>query len=348
MDKRGKYFYGIINSNTTFRFFVSRDFPGNEKSETYGVYAIPYQDISAVVSDSEMADYTLMPKVALAKLLISHQKVIERVMNLNYTVIPVQLGTYLLNEVEVKNILHKEYRFIKEILEKTKDKVEIDITATWSDFNSVIKEVSEEAEIKQAKEKLLKNPQAITVDDQMKVGVMVKKAMERKRQEYSEQIERALKVVSYSCKVHELMDDKMVINCAFLIDSDKHNDFEKIINELNAKFKDGLNFRCVGPLPAYSFYTLQIKKWQFEEIDWAREKLGISNGFATKEEIKKAHQVKAIMFHPDRNPNAPGIERKFDEITKAYKVLSEYCREDKCFFNEEEFKKNAVVVKVKE
>ena len=41
------------------------------------VYTIPYQDISAVVSDSEIVDYTHMLKDGLARQLVTHQKVIE-------------------------------------------------------------------------------------------------------------------------------------------------------------------------------------------------------------------------------------------------------------------------------
>jgi len=140
----------------------------------------------------------------------------------------------------------------------------------------------------------------------------------------------------------------MVLNTAFLINKTKQKEFDKKIEELNTKFNNELNFRCVGPLPPYSFYTLEIKKWQFEEIDWARRKLGLQNNFATKDEIKKAHQTMAFTFHPDKNPNTSGIEREFDEITKAYKLLCEYCEGDSCSFSEEEFKKNAILVKVRD
>jgi DnaJ-class molecular chaperone len=92
---------------------------------------------------------------------------------------------------------------------------------------------------------------------------------------------------------------------------------------------------------------------QFKDLDWARKKLGLLNDFATKNEIKKAHQTLAFSSHPDKNPDTPGIEKEFDEITKAYKILVDYyeaCKQagqgDSCFFNEEEFKKNAILVEV--
>lgn len=44
---------------------------------------------------------------------------------------------------------------------------------------------------------------------------------------------------------------------------------------------------------------------------------------ATAEQIKKAYRRKAIQTHPDKNPNNPGAQSKFQEVSKAYKILSE-------------------------
>jgi hypothetical protein len=316
------------------------------------VYPIHYQDVSAVVSDSEIVDYTHMLKDALARQLIRHQKVIEGIMP-EYTIIPMRLGTFASDENEVKDILNKGHRVIKEVFGKIRDKIEIDVVATWSDFNSVLKEVGEEKEIKEFKERLLATPKEITVDNQMKVGVMVKKTLDEKRGKCALEIQTYLRDCCEGFKIHELMDDKMVINTACLIKKARQKEFDRKVEELNTKFAEKLNFRCVGPLPPYSFYTLEIKKMQFRDLDWARKKLGLLNDFATQNEIKKAHQTLAFSSHPDKNPDRPGIEKEFDEITKAYKILVDYCEAckqagqgDSCFFNEEEFKRNAILVKL--
>ena len=364
MSVIGKYIYGVIPRRNlcraNHRHAGQVNFNGEQllgsclPREIFGVwvYTIPYQDISAVVSDSEIVDYTRMLKDAVGRQLVTHQRVIEGIMP-EYTIIPMRLGTFASDENEVRDILNKGYRVIKEVFGKIKDRIEIDVVATWSDFNSVLKEVGEEKEIREFKERLLTNPEGITVDDQMKVGVMVKKALDEKREKCALEIQTYLRDCSEAFKIHELMDDKMVINAAFLIARQK--DFDKKVEELNTKFAEKLNFRCVGPLPPYSFYTLEIKKMQFKDLDWARKKLGLLDDFATKNEIKKAHQTLAFSSHPDKNPDTPGIEKEFDEITRAYKILVDYCEAckqagqgDSCFFNEEEFKRNAILVKLAE
>ena len=57
-----------------------------------------YQDISALVRDSEIVDYTHMRKDILARFLIDHQTVIERVMTAQTTIIPMRLGTFAQDE----------------------------------------------------------------------------------------------------------------------------------------------------------------------------------------------------------------------------------------------------------
>lgn len=349
MNVTGKYIYGIIASE------------GQQPYGPYGitsckeVHIIPYKGIAAVVRDAQIVDYTRMFKDALAMLLVEHQKTIERIMNLEYTVIPMCLGTFAKDEAEVREILSKGYVLINEIIQKTIYKIEIDVAATWNNFNAMVKEASEEREIKEFKENLLTDPKGITVDGQLKIGFMLKKALEKKRDEYALKIQEALKRVSFDFKTHELMDDKMVINAAFLIDKNKRGDFDKKIEGLNVEFNEKLNFRCVGPLPLYSFYTLQIKKIQSQDLDWAKKKLHLLSDFTNRDELKEIYQRALFLYHPDKNPTKPGTEKEFAEVVKAYKLLGEYCiaceqagYKDRFPFVEEEFRKNTLLLKVKD
>jgi len=174
MGKIGIYIYGIIDYKSSLNLFTP-----NNSYKKESVYQISYQDVSAVVSSSEIIDYAYGSKDTLAKLLVWHQEVIEKIMDLKCTIIPVRLGTFAVDEAEVKDILSKGHSLIKDVMEKTRDKIETDVVATWSDFNSVLKEIGEEEEIKKIKEKILNNP-AITVDDQMKIGIAVKKTLDKK------------------------------------------------------------------------------------------------------------------------------------------------------------------------
>jgi DnaJ-class molecular chaperone len=50
--------------------------------------------------------------------------------------------------------------------------------------------------------------------------------------------------------------------------------------------------------------------------------LGVSRS-ATQDEVKRAYRRLAKLHHPDRNPNDPGAENRFKEVSAAYEVLGD-------------------------
>jgi hypothetical protein len=346
MAENGKYIYGILNSNTDLQLTIPKAFLSDGGESPTAAYTIPHEDLSALVRDSNGDGSLHRSKETLARMLIGHQAVIERIMAQGATVIPMKLGTYAQDENEVKAILHEGYPLMKEIMKKIEDKIEIDVVAMWSHFASTIKDAGEEKNIKEFKERILSRPHGATVDDQMKIGLMIQKALDEKRAGVSREILGRLQGISEGARIHELMDDRMVMNAAFIISRAKHKEFEEKVEELNQAMQEKLNFRCVGPLPPYSYYTLEAKKFHFEEIDRARNKLGLLNERATRDDIKKAYRAMAFSSHPDRKPDTPGIEKEFDEITQAYNVVWEYCRTDSCSFKKTEFEKYAILIRI--
>ena len=346
MDENGKYIFGIVNSNTHLRLTIPKESLSDGSESLQAVYTIPYKDLFALVRDSHGESSLPKSKETLARLLLGHQAVIERIMAGGATVIPMKLGTYAQDENEVGAILNEGYPLMKEILEKTADKIEIDVVATWSDFASTVKDAGNKSEIKEFKERCLNQPRGGTVDDQMKIGLMIKRALDENRARVSLDIMNRLQALIEDARVHELMDDPMVMNVAYLIARTRQKEFEEKVEEINKILQDKLNFRCIGPLPPYSFYTLEVKEFRFAEIDWARRKLGLNKETATRGEIRDAHKILAYLYHPDRNAYVPSTEKEFDEVTQAYNLLCEYCRRDFCSFEAAGFLQNAFETKV--
>jgi hypothetical protein len=363
MSKTSKYIYGVINSGAEEFFELGEivsfediyPFKGtaevvNSSKTSNRAYTISFRDIAAVVKDSEIVDYSHITNETLARVLVSHQQLIEKVMT-KHTIIPMKLGTFAESCKEVEQILARGYRTIKDIFERVQNAIEIDVVATLNDFNSFLQEVSEEEEIRTLKQTLLSKKGSVTADEQMRAGMLVKKHLDERKADYAGQMQTALRKVSDGFKAHDLMDDKMVLNTAFLLNRDRQKDFERTVEDINNEFEEKLNFRCVGPLPPYSFYTLEVRKPRFEEVDWAKKQLGLTNDFVTAEDIKKAHRKSALTCHPDKNPDVQDIEKKFDEMTKAYKILLDYYRasnqaehNQSCYLGKESFIEDAVLV----
>jgi len=356
MGKKGKYLYGIVNTNKKLSFSLhneTTDPVTNRIMDNEQVYTIPFEDISAIVSDAEPVDCIHLPKEALAKRLVEHQRVIERVMeNFDLTIIPIRLGSFARDEKEAEHILAQAHSTVKNIFGKISDLIEIDVAVNWNNFTAVLQGLKEEKEVKEVKEELLAAGKETSVDDQIKIGAIVKKVLDGKRKTHAEHIIISLKSICKNMKFHQLMDDTMILNIAVLISNVEREKFYEKIDELNVEFNGILDFRCVGPLPAYSFYTLEIGKIDPEKIDWARKKIGL-NTYATKEEIKRAHQVSVLRSHPDKI-SAEGAEKEFDEVTSAHNMLADYChaceqtgKKENYSFDEADLRKNMVLIKVR-
>ena len=344
-----KYIHGVICNQEAGLF----DAAGFEREvrvttpECREVSAIAYEDIAAVVSESAISDHTHLLKDALARLLIRQQMVVESVMSLGYTVIPMRLGTLAQDKQEVNEILRRGYGLIRAIQPQVASRVEMDLVATWSDLSLILREAAQCPEIRLVKTELQSKPSGVSLEDQMRVGVMVKKFLEQSRTERARAIRAALEPISADVREHDLMDDKMVSNAAFLLDRTRQARFDQTVHELDASFLGRLNFRRLGPLPPYSFYTLEVKKLQADKIDWARRKLGLVKDAISRDEIRTAHRQLAFSAHPDRNAGSPIMGREFDEITDAYRILDEYCQDDHCSFDPASLQENAIQLRVR-
>jgi Gas vesicle synthesis protein GvpL/GvpF/DnaJ domain len=308
----GKYIYGVIETSESLKFGMGED------RCCESVYTIPYLDISAVVSDSAVLDYSAIPKYQLARCLLRHQQVNENIMD-SYPVIPMKLGTFASYHGEVEDILSGGYFRFKEVFRKISDKAEMDIAATWADVGSVISRIGEMKEIKALRERLASNPRGVSVEDRIMAGNMVKQALDAQGESSAAEINGALGMLSAAYAVHDPMDDSMICNTAFLVEKVKKDLFESKLEELDGIFGGEVNFRCVGPLPPYSFCTAEVMKFKPDDLALAKKILDLDLGGRplSADDIEKAYKKSAMRCHPDIS----GSDGEFTELNNAYRLL---------------------------
>lgn len=302
------------------------------------VYTIPYEDIAAVVSDVSIVSFHTIPRETLIRYLVDHQFVIERAME-SYTVIPLKFGTIISGGVQ--EVLKQSYCQFKSVLKSMDGKIELDVVVLWSDLNSVLQEIGTRPEIRKFKQEMAAKS-GPTHEDRIKVGKMVKTELDEVRNELAKELIDKLKGHAIDFCLHEALDDSMIMNVAFLIDRGREREFDQRVNELDEKYGGKVNFRIVGPLPPYSFCTLEVERVEFEEVDEARKILGLAEE-ASMFTIKKAYRELLREYHPDKNPSEVAQEQ-FKKVSEAHRILTDYCEHYKYSFKPEDVK-NFLVIK---
>ncbi|MDI6815308.1 MAG: GvpL/GvpF family gas vesicle protein, partial [Dehalococcoidales bacterium] len=329
MQKQGKHLYGVIKEREKKDFGLIGVGERQDK-----VYTIHHKELAAVVSDVPMVAYSSLPQETVVRYLASHQYVIEQVMK-SYTIVPIKFGTIAQVEAEVRQILERGYSQFNDALEAMSDKIELDVVATWANLDSVLKEIGEEEKIKRFRREAATKPPAETQAAKIELGKMIKLVLDDRRMETASEIVDALKECAIDYWPHEVMDDTMIMNVAFLIPRNKEREFDERVNQLNESYQERVNFRCVGPLPPYSFRTMEVKRMTFDEVDAARKILGLGEE-ATLSDIKDSYRNLARRFHPDQHPGDPEAQKQFEKITKAYRLLLDYCQKEWCSFTQED------------
>jgi len=346
MATKGIYIYGIVPN-----FYSTDMFRSLENS---GVYAITFQNISAIVSDRNSTHLDYLDRESLGYLLVHHQKTIEDLMGKGFAMlIPMRLGTIVSSKEEVFKILANGYDLIIDTLKKIEHLTEIDLAVTWADFPGTLKEIAGHPDIIAIKDDILKKADTLLKIDQVKVGMLVQAKLKEKNTKVELNILDFLSPISLDIKTHEAMNDEMVTNSAFLINRNNKEKFEQLMDQLDEEYKGLLNFKLVGPLPCYSFYTIEVKDLNSEQVEQARKELGLREE-TSESEIKKAYLEKAKLFHPDAHPDN-GDEENFNRINKAYNTLLDYSvsarqssKDDLISLAKEKVIENLILVKIKE
>jgi DnaJ-domain-containing protein 1 len=203
-------------------------------------------------------------------------------------------------------------------------KVEIEVVATWRDLREVFRAIGEEERVRALREGIVGRPSAETLVERLQLGKAVKASLEAQRARCREAILSVLtsSLLTRDHRVHEVMDDSMILNGAFLMDRHQEGAFDAQVKALDLRFHGSIHFRCVGPLPPYSFSTLEVSRVPSEGVRAACQILGLSEG-ASLAYVKAAHRRLAHQYHPDRAPEA---QERFRAISQAYRLLAECCQ----------------------
>ena len=246
MAEEGKYLYCIVADNTG-RNFGSLGIGGRGDPVT----TISYNDLSAVISDAPIKEYATTRENTIA-----HEKAIEKVMSEGNTVLPVRFGTVAGSAQEVRDVLRKRDREFKDLLHDMDNKVELGVKALWLDMDAIFAEIVEErGDIRALRNRAARKP---TRDSMIRVGELVKEALEEKKEKEAASILQPLTKIAVDSKVNKPFGDRMFLNAAFLVDKGWGKEFDDEIETLRMSYAQRAKITYVGPAPPFNFVNIVI------------------------------------------------------------------------------------------
>ena len=288
------------------------------------VYGFPYDGVAALISETSNASPSSVPQEELVESLALHQLVAEKVMTAGFTILPMKFGTVLESETRVAETLQANREMLLGLLDDIEGLFEIEVVAMWHDVQEVFAEIAAQKDIMELKKQVAKLPPDESMAERLSLGKLVKDRLDAKKRGLQERILPAWEQVARRTVHHELRQDAMVVNAAFLLHAARRDTLEALVSKTDREEGGSLDFRIVGPLPPYSFSTVHLQRAQLDELDAARRELALSERI-TPPALADAARSAMRRFHPDANMEDSSLAQSFERIKAAAELLKRFC-----------------------
>ncbi len=244
-SKRFYYAYGIIETEEPGACLIASQ---------ENMSAVHYRDLALVFKEVASSSLQVTKENALA-----HHRVIAQIMQ-EQTIIPFRFGIIFNKTEEMTGILAASYEEIKKTLKQLENKLELGLKVIWKKEALANKLERDYEHLKRFKEEILDLPSGSAYGSAILLGQSVKAAMEEMQSFYQERICPPLQAISLDSRLNKPLNERMVLNAAFLVSRDQETRFDAKVNELYEQHHEQFDFMYSGPWPPYNFIDLKIEK----------------------------------------------------------------------------------------
>ncbi|MDP2934431.1 MAG: GvpL/GvpF family gas vesicle protein [bacterium] len=239
------------------------------------IYLLPYEDIEAVVTEVNRVEFSSREiKSKLENLkwieekIRNHEEVIEEAMK-DSPVIPLKFLTIYESKTKIVNILKRNYKKFRGLLDKLKGKAEWGVKVYLIDREKLVdKARKEDEEPMRMEEELKSKPEGIKYFLEKQIEEKISAKVDEKLDKYVKDIFEILSPFSEKKPmINELLprgitDKKeMIFNVSYLFSEDKLKEFQKVVKRLQDYYLPvGLWIEYSGPWPPYNFVDYENKR----------------------------------------------------------------------------------------
>lgn len=184
--------------------------------------------------------------------LMAHADVLRRALDAG-PVLPLRFGMVLPGEEAVRAEIAGRSQELTRLLDGLQDRLEMTVSALYRE-EVVLREVlAENPAVARAGQEVKGRPEAATHFQRIRLGELVAKAVEAKREVDGGAILRELEGHAVAVAADEPLHERMVLNAAFLVERDRLEEFDSAVERVSRDRAERMQFKLLGPMPAHSF-----------------------------------------------------------------------------------------------
>lgn len=214
------------------------------------VTTIHYRDLAAVISSSPTGEYE-----SNRRNMLTHTRVQEEVMQ-SYSILPVRFNTVAPDKDTIYRLLCQRYDELQGLLDGLMGKIEMGLKALWYEGIVFDELLADNANIRKLRDKLQGRSPEETYYERIRLGEMIEKALQQKREDEEARILDAIRPHICDLHISPNISDRMIVNASMLVERQKEPALNAAVQALDAEMGKRILFRYVGPVPPYNFVNV--------------------------------------------------------------------------------------------
>jgi hypothetical protein len=233
--------YGIVPADTR----VPAGLSGVGGGE---VFVVRHGGVAGVVSEVPV-DRALGTREDL----LAHEDVVESLTK-EVTTLPLRFGAVVTTaDALVDEMLVPYHDWFGTVLADLRERLEYAVVGVYVE-DAVLREVlEEEPEAAHLRERIRELPEDAAYYDRIRLGELIVKALDDKRQADTQVLLEALEPHAVATALRTPAGEDMAADAAFLVEERAVPEFEAAVDELGERWAGRIRLRLIGPLAPYDF-----------------------------------------------------------------------------------------------
>ena len=256
VDHQGLYLYGVVEGGGPAVSLGAIGIEGNE------VTTLPYKDMGAVVHRCKAEPYQSGDDAEVKDWVRAHQGVLDQVSEKYGSLLPMGFNTIVQGaetqtpEETLADWLEKNYRHLKDKMEKIRDRSEYGVQIFWDARQIARKIVEDSDDIKALQADIALKPKGTAYMYKHRLEKMIKEEMETRADQFFKRYYEQIKCVAKDHRIEKIKksdDDsrQMLMNLSCLLSGEESRSMGETLEKLDAE--EGISVRYTGPWSPYSF-----------------------------------------------------------------------------------------------